>query len=458
MKHDGAHCDCEAVRHSTRCVRRYEQQIRQGVRQEERARLARDLHDAVKQQLFVIQTAAATVQTRFDTDADGARIAIEQVRSSTREAMTEMNVMLDQLQAAPLENTGLIASLRQQCEALGFRTGAEVAFEPGALPAETALPPGAREAVLRAAQEALSNVARHARAKTVQVALAVEGPDLVLTVRDDGSGIVAKPGSSGMGMANLAARAQEIGGRFELDSVAASRNDRALCGSLRQSPRRRLLETGGALGPGVACRRRAVDRRGTAAEAMGRNLGGHRPHCGHALRRRQLPCAPWRAARVNIITIALVDDHRVVARSLQAYLESFADLKVVGVATTRRGTARAARRLETAGRVAGPAAARRNRRHHHDPAHPSARTRRPRHRVDRVTRRSPDDGGAPRRRRGLRSQGRGPRDAARRGARGGSRQDLHRPDDRPADPRQRDDNRRARPPGRPKCFAISPSV
>ena len=198
----------------------YEQQIRRAVRQEERARLARDLHDAVKQQLFVIQTAAATAQTRFDTDADGARIAIEQVRSSTREAMTEMNVMLDQLQAAPLENTGLIASLRQQCEALGFRTGAEVAFEPGALPAETALPPGAREAVLRAAQEALSNVARHARAKTVQVALAVEGPDLVLTVRDDGSGIVAKPGSSGMGMANLAARAQEIGGRFELDSVA----------------------------------------------------------------------------------------------------------------------------------------------------------------------------------------------------------------------------------------------
>lgn len=197
----------------------YEQQIRQAVRQEERARLARDLHDAVKQQLFVIQTAAATAQTRFDTDANGARTAIEQVRSSTREAMTEMDVMLDQLQAAPLENTGLVASLRQQCEALGFRTGADVAFELGALPAETALPPGAREAVLRAAQEALSNVARHARAKTVQVSLAVDGPDLVLTVRDDGRGIAPKPGANGMGTANLAARAQEVGGLFELISI-----------------------------------------------------------------------------------------------------------------------------------------------------------------------------------------------------------------------------------------------
>ena len=51
----------------------YEQQIRQAARQEERARLARDLHDAVKQQLFVIQTAGATAQARLSTDIDGAR-------------------------------------------------------------------------------------------------------------------------------------------------------------------------------------------------------------------------------------------------------------------------------------------------------------------------------------------------------------------------------------------------
>jgi signal transduction histidine kinase len=78
----------------------YEEQIREAARQEERVRLARDLHDAVKQQLFAIQAAAATVEARFDTDAAGARQALEQVRSSSREALTEMEVMLDQLQAA----------------------------------------------------------------------------------------------------------------------------------------------------------------------------------------------------------------------------------------------------------------------------------------------------------------------------------------------------------------------
>lgn len=74
--------------------------------QEERHRLARGLPDSVKQQLFVIQTAAATPQTRFDGDSQGAREAIAQVRTSAREAITEMQAMLDQLRAAPLENTG----------------------------------------------------------------------------------------------------------------------------------------------------------------------------------------------------------------------------------------------------------------------------------------------------------------------------------------------------------------
>ena len=198
----------------------YDERIRQVVRQEERARLARDLHDAVKQQLFVIQTAAATVQARFESDRDGARAALDQVREATREAMTEMEVMLDNLKAAPLENSGLIDTLRTQCEALGFRTGAEVTFSLGPMPPEEALSPGARESIHRAAQEALSNVARHARATTVRVTLGVERRHLVLTVEDNGRGCVPAPGGHGMGTANMAARARDVGGTFELSSRA----------------------------------------------------------------------------------------------------------------------------------------------------------------------------------------------------------------------------------------------
>jgi signal transduction histidine kinase len=68
----------------------YEQQIREAARQEERNRLARDLHDSIKQQIFVIQTAAATAQARFEEDRAGAKQALDQIRSSAREATTEM--------------------------------------------------------------------------------------------------------------------------------------------------------------------------------------------------------------------------------------------------------------------------------------------------------------------------------------------------------------------------------
>ena len=73
-----------------------------------------------------------------------------------------MEAMIEQLQASPLENEGLVASLRQQCEALGLRTGAEVTFETSTLPASAALPPGTQQAFFRAAQEAFANIARHA--------------------------------------------------------------------------------------------------------------------------------------------------------------------------------------------------------------------------------------------------------------------------------------------------------
>ena len=200
----------------------YEQQIRQAARQEERARLARDLHDAVKQQLFAIQTAAATAQTRFATDPEGARTAIDQVRGAAREAMTEMEAMLDQLQAVPIENAGLVAFLRRQCEALGFRTGATVRFEAGTLPDHRALDPAARQAIARVAQEALSNVARHARARLVEVTLGMLEGRLTMTVKDDGSGFPPGARPHGMGMANIAARASEVGGTFEVLSQPGS--------------------------------------------------------------------------------------------------------------------------------------------------------------------------------------------------------------------------------------------
>jgi signal transduction histidine kinase len=196
----------------------YEHQIREAARQEERNRLARDLHDSVKQQVFVIQTAAATAQARFDLDQAGAKEALERIRGSAREAMTEMQAMLDQLRAVPLENAGLIEALKKQCEALGFRTGARVEFRLGNLPPAESLPPGAHEAILRMAQEALANVGRHARASNVLVSLTSVSGHVETRIKDDGAGFDPNQSHRGQGIANMHARAEELGGKLEVIS------------------------------------------------------------------------------------------------------------------------------------------------------------------------------------------------------------------------------------------------
>jgi signal transduction histidine kinase len=190
----------------------YEEQIRAAAAQEERNRLARDLHDSIKQQIFVIQTAAATAQTRSGSDPAGAAQAVDQVRASAREAMIEMEVMLDQLRTAPLGNTGLVEALKKQCEALRFRTGADVQFTLGDLPPLEAFPPGAQEALFRIGQEALANVARHARAAHVRVSLDASSLSLQLRVDDDGAGFARDEARSGMGLDNMRARAVAVGG------------------------------------------------------------------------------------------------------------------------------------------------------------------------------------------------------------------------------------------------------
>ena len=191
---------------------RYEQQIRAAASQEERHRLARDLHDAVKQQIFAIQTAAAAAETRLGADPSGAREALGQVRQSAREAMSEMEAMLDQLRSVPLENATLIEAVKKAAEALAFRTGAKVDVHVDAMPDSRAFAPETHQAIFRVVQEALANIARHARARHVGVRFDIAAGHLVVTVEDDGVGIDGRRTTAGMGMQNMRARALEAGG------------------------------------------------------------------------------------------------------------------------------------------------------------------------------------------------------------------------------------------------------
>jgi signal transduction histidine kinase len=120
-----------------------DQEIREAAGQEERNRLAQDLHDSVKQQIYSVQTNLATAEARWENDAAGARSAIGYARSAAREAMTEMSALLDRLRRDPVESIGLVEALRRQCQALGFQTGSTVSTSFGDLPPASSLPAGA---------------------------------------------------------------------------------------------------------------------------------------------------------------------------------------------------------------------------------------------------------------------------------------------------------------------------
>src|SRR2546425_13210005 len=121
------------------------QQVSKTAAQEERNRLARDLHDSIKQQLFSIVVSAAAVKARWQHNPDSARKVVDDIECTAQEAQVEMQALLQQLRPTALENVGLIESLRVQSQALGYRTGAEVTTELGDLPPDELLPIGAQE-------------------------------------------------------------------------------------------------------------------------------------------------------------------------------------------------------------------------------------------------------------------------------------------------------------------------
>jgi signal transduction histidine kinase len=195
------------------------QQASEAAAQAERNRIARELHDTIKQHIFSISVSAAAAQALWqDENAEDARLAMEDIQRSAKEAQVEMQALLQHLRPAPLENTSLIEALHIQAQALGLRTGAQMHVDLAALPANDRLLPGTQEAIFRLVQEAFANIAKHARARTVWLALRTTGQALRIEVRDDGQGFDPTNVRNGMGLNNLHERAEALHGRIEVSS------------------------------------------------------------------------------------------------------------------------------------------------------------------------------------------------------------------------------------------------
>jgi len=183
---------------------------------EERQRLARDLHDAVTQTLFSASLIAEVLPRLWERDPDVGRHRLEEVRQLTRGALAEMRTLLLELRPSALIEAELGDLLRQLAEATTGRARVPVVVE---VEGERSLPPDVKVALYRIAQEALNNVAKHAKASQATVSLRCEPKSVELCIGDDGRGFDS--GSvplESLGLGIMHERAETIGATLTVES------------------------------------------------------------------------------------------------------------------------------------------------------------------------------------------------------------------------------------------------
>ncbi|MGY1815156.1 histidine kinase [Blastococcus sp. SYSU D00820] len=178
-------------------------------REEERRRLRRDLHDGLGPSLGAVVLRIDTARNLAADRPDEADRVLRQARTEVATALADVRRLVHDLRPPALDDVGLAGAVQQQAQRV---LPPEVTVTVAAADAVAGLPAAVEVAAYRIASEALTNVARHARATRVRVSLDCDGDGaLVVTVADDGVGIdPAAP--AGVGLISLRERAAELGG------------------------------------------------------------------------------------------------------------------------------------------------------------------------------------------------------------------------------------------------------
>jgi len=184
----------------------------------ERERLAGEIHDTLTQGFTSVLLMLEAVDSTLASDPEAARKHLDRARQTARDNLAEARALVGALTPPDLTRTSLPEALRRLVARAdgedGLRAVLAVTGEPRGLPAEHEV------TLLRATQEALTNVRRHAGAGRVDVTLAYGPGRVTLTVRDDGRGFdPAVPAPDGYGLAAMRLRAGRIGGVVAVDTA-----------------------------------------------------------------------------------------------------------------------------------------------------------------------------------------------------------------------------------------------
>ncbi|HEX2173231.1 MAG TPA: GAF domain-containing sensor histidine kinase [Dehalococcoidia bacterium] len=190
-------------------------------RAEERTRLAREIHDTLAQGLTGIALQIEGALRHLESNPARARERLERALATARESLAEARRSVLNLRAAPLAGRPLAEALAALGRSFATQTGIRVHVRATGDPA---LPLNVEAELFRIAQEALTNVRRHARASEVDIVLRADAARISLAIRDNGRGFAvdagrrARAGSGHHGIVGMRERAKLLGGRLRIES------------------------------------------------------------------------------------------------------------------------------------------------------------------------------------------------------------------------------------------------
>jgi signal transduction histidine kinase len=205
----------EVERRATLAVQAQEEEARRRI-DEERIEIAREVHDVVAHSLSIVAVQASAAETLLEADPDKARESLANIRATSKDALGELRSMLEVLRTgaeAPTTPSADLTQLDQLVEPVreaGLSVVLDVRGDISIVPAFVSV------SAYRIIQEALTNVVRHAKAKTVHVEVSAQPRTLTVTVADDGAGAPHDVAESaeGHGLRGMNERVEALGGTF----------------------------------------------------------------------------------------------------------------------------------------------------------------------------------------------------------------------------------------------------
>jgi two-component system, NarL family, sensor histidine kinase LiaS len=189
-------------------------------RMEERNRLARDLHDTIKQETYAARMQLTAARNLIASNPQAAAEHIESALQLNREIQQELKLIIDELRPAALAGKGLAQAITEYVARWQEHTGIKVDTN---INNDCSLPLDIEQGLYRVLQESLSNVARHAEADSVSIALEIAPDKVALSIADNGHGFdPASVPAHSYGLSNMKQRLAEVNGTLTVESTLAT--------------------------------------------------------------------------------------------------------------------------------------------------------------------------------------------------------------------------------------------